>query len=265
MIKVSVITASYNGAKFIRRAIESVIAQDLQAKEYIIVDDCSTDETGKIIDAYAKKYDWIKVIHNPKNMERAISRNSAIAQAKGEYIALLDDDDLRCDPSKIRKQAEFLDAHPEHNMVGTDVIFVDEDYNKLDQYVIIRNDDKGIRKNFLKSNQFIICAAVMVRKTALERVGGFVDGEFLAEDYDLALKLGTTWKMANLPEKMIWCMNRSGNTSNRNTFKLERKSLQVAWKHRHDYPRAYRSIFSRLLSLIIPKKIYEWKARLLKM
>ncbi|PID34790.1 MAG: hypothetical protein CR971_01440 [candidate division SR1 bacterium] len=264
MTKVSVITTSYNGAKFIKKAIESVIVQDLEAKEYIIVDDCSTDETGKIIDVYAKKYDWIKVIHNPKNMERAISRNTAIAEAKGEYIAFLDDDDVWCNPTKLKKQVEFLEKHPHHSMVGTHVFFVDEHYNKTGKYIIIKEHDTPIRNTLLKSNQFIF-ATVMCRKNDLQKVGGFVDGEFLAEDYELWLKLGKLGKFANLKQKMVWYMDRMHNTSNRNTFKLERKSLQVAWKYRHDYPRAYRSIFSRLLSLIIPKKIYEWKAKLLKM
>lgn len=127
---VTIVTASYNGANFIHRAIKSVIDQDFVKKEYIIVNDCSTDDTGKIIDDYAKKYDRIKVIHNPKNMERAISRNIAITKAQGEYIAFLDDDDLWSDTTKLSKQIDFLERHPHHSMVGTHIEYIDEKYHK---------------------------------------------------------------------------------------------------------------------------------------
>ena len=109
---VSIITPSYNTAKFIRKTIESVQAQTYQNWEMIIVDDCSSDNTDDVVAGYL--YDKrIKYIKNKKNFGAAGSRNRALREAQGKWIAFLDSDDL-WSPEKLEKQIDFMQKNGYH-------------------------------------------------------------------------------------------------------------------------------------------------------
>lgn len=103
---VSIITPSYNTARYIERTIESVKAQTYQNWEMIIVDDCSTDDTDSVVLPYLKD-ERIKYIKNEVNSGAAVSRNRALREAGGKWIAFLDSDDLWA-PEKLEKQISFM-------------------------------------------------------------------------------------------------------------------------------------------------------------
>jgi glycosyltransferase involved in cell wall biosynthesis len=107
---VSIITPSYNTFQFIGETIESVLAQDYQAWEMIIVDDNSTDKSNELIRGYVKKDDRIKFIQNKENLGAAVSRNLGIEKAAGRFIAFLDSDDLWL-PKKLTQQLDFMLRH----------------------------------------------------------------------------------------------------------------------------------------------------------
>lgn len=102
---VSVIMPSYNTERFIKSTIESVLCQSYGNLELIIVDDCSTDKTDEVVAAFTDPR--IKYIKNEKNSGAAVSRNRALREAKGKYVAFLDSDDLWT-PDKLEKQIEFM-------------------------------------------------------------------------------------------------------------------------------------------------------------
>lgn len=103
---VSIITPTYNSSEFIEETIYSVLNQTYENWELILVDDCSSDNTIKLISNFAEKDKRILILKNEKNEGAAISRNKAIKIAKGRFIAFLDSDDLWF-PSKLEKQVEF--------------------------------------------------------------------------------------------------------------------------------------------------------------
>lgn len=103
---VSIIMPSYNTGRFIKDTIESVLAQSYTNWELIIVDDCSTDDTDQIIERYLTD-DRIIYIKNETNSGAALSRNRALREAKGKWIAFLDSDDL-WEPLKLEKQIAFM-------------------------------------------------------------------------------------------------------------------------------------------------------------
>lgn len=103
---VSIITPSYNTAAFIGETIESVQAQTYQNWEMIIVDDCSTDDTDAVVKDYLSDK-RIRYLKNDTNSGAAISRNRALREAKGKWIAFLDSDDLWM-PEKLEKQISFM-------------------------------------------------------------------------------------------------------------------------------------------------------------
>lgn len=91
--KLSIIMTAYNVADYISSSIDSVIAQTNRNFDLIIVDDCSTDQTQKIIRSYAQKYDWISVICHAQNFGVSTARNTGLKNADGEFITFIDGDD----------------------------------------------------------------------------------------------------------------------------------------------------------------------------
>ena len=104
---VSIIMPSYNTAQYISKAIKSVINQTYTEWELIIVDDCSTDNTYEILDKECLENSKIRFFKNPKNYGAAVSRNKALKEARGRWIAFLDSDDLWL-PQKLEKQIRFM-------------------------------------------------------------------------------------------------------------------------------------------------------------
>lgn len=107
---VSIITPSFNSAKFIAETIQSVQNQTYQYWEMIIVDDCSTDETFSIIQEIANKDSRIQLIKLEKNSGTGIARSTALEKATGKFVAFLDADDL-WKPKKLDKQLDFMKAN----------------------------------------------------------------------------------------------------------------------------------------------------------
>src|SRR5690625_4737905 len=103
---VSIITPAYNAERFIGETIESVLEQTYTNWEMIIVDDASTDQTAKIVQDYMKKDARIRFIQLNKNEGSAVARNTAMREAKGQYLAFLDSDDLWFE-HKLEKQLRF--------------------------------------------------------------------------------------------------------------------------------------------------------------
>ena len=106
---VSIIMPSYNTGKYIYSAIESVVAQSYADWELIIVDDCSSDDTDEIVKPFLLDQ-RIKYLKNEKNSGAAVSRNRALREAKGRWIAFLDSDDL-WKPEKLAKQISFMERN----------------------------------------------------------------------------------------------------------------------------------------------------------
>lgn len=120
---VSIVMPSFNTAPFIAESIQSVLAQSYKDWELIIVDDCSTDNSDEVVKPYLND-ERIKYLKNEKNSGAAVSRNRALREAKGRWIAFLDSDDLWM-PDKLEKQIQFMERNGYHfsytNYAETDV------------------------------------------------------------------------------------------------------------------------------------------------
>lgn len=128
---VSVIMPTYNCSRFIRESIDSVLAQSYQRWELIIVDDCSTDKTEDIVCAYTDKR--IRYIRNDEKRGAALTRNMALQEAQGRYIAFLDADDLWL-PEKLEKQVAFMEKNG-YAFTYHAYTEIDEDSNPLGIHV----------------------------------------------------------------------------------------------------------------------------------
>lgn len=127
--KVSIIMPAYNCQKFIGKAVESVQKQSYTDWELLIVNDCSTDDTVEIIKAMMDKDNRIKLFHNSKQSGAAASRNRAVKNATGKYIAFLDSDDVWVS-DKLSKQIQFMEKN-KYYFTCTSYDKIDEQDNKL--------------------------------------------------------------------------------------------------------------------------------------
>ena len=162
---ISVITPAFNAEKCISAAIQSVIGQTYQNWEMLIVDDCSSDNTVDVVEKFCALDSRIKLIRHLKNQGVATARNTALAQAKGAYIAFLDSDDMWM-PQKLYLQYRFME---ENGYAFT--------YTAYQKY-ISKSEGKGkviaVPKRMTRTaifyNTVIACLTVMINK---EKVGSF--------------------------------------------------------------------------------------------
>ena len=154
---VSIITPVYKCEKLISETIECVIKQTYTNWEMLLVDDCSPDDSAKIIKEYAKNDKRIKYIKLKENSGAAIARNTALENSKGRFIAYLDSDDL-WKPEKLEKQVNFM---LENNYVFTctDYEKIDENGNSLNKIIKI---PKKVNYNLFLRNTIIQTVGVMV-------------------------------------------------------------------------------------------------------
>lgn len=180
-MEISVIIPTYNCAQYLPKAIESVLNQKFKNYEIIVIDDGSQDSTKNVIKHYQK---YIQYVYYQENHGVSYARNIGIKKAQGKYIAFLDADDLWLS-DKLKIQIECFEKYPEIGLVFSDVIVLDE--NKEEKKYKIRNFKKNIES--LIQNNFITTSSVMIKKECFEKVGMFNTNFFIAEDYDLWLRI----------------------------------------------------------------------------
>ena len=194
--KVSAIITTYNRACLLPRAVSSVLSQTYDDYEVIIVDDCSTDDTQQVVDAITDSR--IRHIRHEVNKGVSAARNTGIANARGEYIAFLDDDDEWL-PTRLAKQSALMDAAPPK--VG----FV---YGWMDAVYGPSGPREPLDHLAAEGNIFseMICLrgspnpTLLARASAVRDVGGFDESVIVAEDLEFMCRLSRKWEAINLPE-----------------------------------------------------------------
>lgn len=230
MPTVSVILPVFNGIPYLEAAIRSVLDQTFQDFELIIIDDGSIDNSASVIGMFNNP----KIqFHQQPNQGLAATLNRGISLAKGKYIARQDQDDV-CFPLRLQKQVAFLDMNPNVAMVGTSAeIWVG---NKWSNRLLTHPaDDASIRFGLLFDNYFVH-SSVMIRRSVLEKVGGYSEDKSRQppEDYELWSRVMRSNKVANLPEVLMVyrevpsSMSRVGVTPfMRNLVKISAEN--IAW------------------------------------
>src|SRR5512139_2307009 len=151
MPKISVLMLTYNRPQLIGRAIESVIRQDFQDWELIVVQDGDQAFTIETMQAWEKRDERIRYFRRTKGGNIADATNYGLARAQGDYIAILDDDDYWPAADKLTRQAAFLDANPDYAGCGGGVIVIDEQGREKLRYLKPEQDGL-IRKAALFAN-----------------------------------------------------------------------------------------------------------------
>lgn len=232
--KVSVLMATWNRAGMLARSIESVRAQTFADWELIIADDGSTDGTSKVVAEWMKREPRIAYARSEANEGISKNYNRGLNIARGEYVAMIDDDDPWCDHQKLEKQVTFLDAHPECVGCGGGVIVVDGEGKELYRYLKPRTDE-AIRARMLFSNP-MANSTTMFRRRAGEAVGWYDETIRYSGDRDFWLKMGLAGKLYNFPDYFSWYAMTGANTSIAKIRPHLKASLMVMRRYRNNYP-----------------------------
>ena len=207
---VSIVMPSYNCEEFIAESIESVLNQTYSQWELLIVDDCSSDKTVQIAQKYADSDDRIKILKNSKNSGAAISRNYALREAKGRWIAFLDSDDLWVS-TKLERQIKFMKENDYH-FSFTAYTQIDENGDELRIRI---TGPRSVGKVKMHMFNFFGCLSVMYDA----KLTGVILIENLKKrnDYAIWLKVSKFAKAYFLNEDLAVYRVRKGNSlSDRN-------------------------------------------------
>lgn len=239
---VSILMLTYNRAHFIKVAISSVIEQDYQNWELIIIDDGSTDNTETVIKNFSDPR--IKYIKHQENAGLFARRQESISYTQGKYTAILDSDDLWIDSTKLSEQVKFLEDNSDHVAVGTFITIISEAGTTIGskQYA---QSDSAIRAKILISNQFTH-SSLMFRTKTINQTCGYQPT--LAEDLELILQLGKVGKLANLP--FLHTAHRVHTKSeNDHGVKMATAVKNIIKIHGHYYPNYHLAKIASLLRL----------------
>ncbi|MBE5978966.1 MAG: glycosyltransferase [Paenibacillaceae bacterium] len=231
MPKISVIMPLYNAEQFVSKAIESILQQSYKDFELLIVDDCSTDNSLDIVSKIRDSR--IKIVRNEKNEGISFSRNRGLALASGEYIALMDDDDLTV-PFRFDTQVNYLNVHSDIDVVGGRHCIIDENdqiirtcgeplnnplYIRADMmlYDSVANGSAMFRADFIKRNRI-----------------NYHDGWLGMEDYHFWIQCSARGRITNLSENLLY-WRKSGNNETVRRQNLQSKERSEKFSNLHKY------------------------------
>jgi hypothetical protein len=190
----------FNGERFLREAIESILSQTFTDFEFIIVNDGSTDGTASILDLYARSDPRVRV-YQQENRGQCASDNRGCALARGKYIARMDADDVSV-PNRLERQVGFLEKREKVGLLGGAVEIID-DGGRLIYLEQPPLEDESIRAAFRSYSNPIFHPAVVMRKQAFDATAGYRAQFLRAEDIDLWLRIIEGWRVANLSEVVL--------------------------------------------------------------
>jgi len=215
--RVTVFIPTYNREAHIADAVGSVLAQTFADFELLVIDDGSSDGTVAVVESFHDPR--IVVARHEQNQGIPRTRNHALALARGEYLANLDSDDL-CHPRRLERQVAFLDAHPDHAVVGTWGRDVDEGGRRRRR---VRREP--LRAADVDVHLLFRCAlrnrSVMLR-TAVAREYGYDEAFTRCQDYELHARMAAHHRLANLPEVLVYARQHEGRFT-RATWELGRE------------------------------------------
>jgi teichuronic acid biosynthesis glycosyltransferase TuaG len=216
MSSVSVIIPAHNAAPFIRESVDSALAQTHRDVEVIVVDDKSTDDTPRILQEYGGR---ITVLHQ-RNGSAAASRNAGAKIAAGDWLALLDADDV-WEPTKLERQ--LASATATFSYTNRTNFGSRGDVPELQSDVTTMHDGDIFMPLLLYGN-FITSSSVLVRRHIFERLGGFSTALKNAEDWDLWLRIAEHHRVTYCPEPLVrYRFHAGGKSRNHRAMAVARR------------------------------------------
>lgn len=251
----------YNCERTLAESIDSIINQTFSDWELILCNDGSTDNTYDIALEYKNKYtDKIILLNNTSNLGLNATLNKCLKASKGEYIARMDGDDIAL-PTRLEKEVDFLDNHPEYAIVSTPMIFFDEYGDWGRSYSI----EKPTKKDFIKHSPVFCHAPSMIRKHAFTDVNGYTEDKRMLrfEDVNLWYKLYSKGYIGYNLNEPLYKMRDDVNAYKRRSLKSRLNGVYVTYIGFklfkfpfYLYIYVFIDLIKHIIKGLIPQKIY---------
>ena len=197
---VSIVLPTYNRARLLRRAVQSILNQTYQNFEVIVVDDCSSDNTENVVKSFCDER--IRYIRHERNRGAASARNTGIKTAKGEYVAFQDSDDEWL-PGKLEKQMKaFGSGSSNLGVVYTGFWLIDQNRKTLCPPSFVKQTDGEIHDALLEIN-FVSTPTAVVRKECFEKAGMFDENLPRLQEWELWLRISKHYCFKHINEPLV--------------------------------------------------------------
>lgn len=253
---VSVVIPAYNAAWCIRKAIDSVLAQEFRDFELLVVNDGSTDDTADVLATYG---DAIQVVPQ-RNGGLANARNAGIRESRGEFVAFLDADDWWLS-GKLTRQVDLLRTRPSIGFASTAARVEDPDGRLLNVWACTACTGPFLPRLFGANGDVAGSgSAVMARRRLFVEVGGFDESLRSLEDVDMWMRLAAVVDYACIDEPLAVVIKRPGSMS-RNLEVMKDASVRVMTKNRHLLPDGLQGAYWRKCMAGVHGDFAKWRYR----
>lgn len=243
--KVSVIIPTYNREQKIQYAIRSVLRQAYQNFEIIIVDDGSTDNTEQLIEDLQKKDSRVKYLKQENSGGTSKPRNLGISKSRGKYLAFLDSDDEWME-TKLEKQLELFRNSDDPNLgfVACNAIII----NKREESKIYSLPKyKNYFKEFLTRTIITSCSSVVIKKSVINKVGGFDENLKTGVDWEMWIRISKSFNFNFVDEPLIKYYVHKNNISSPSNIAKREKDLRYIFEKYKPYYKKHPLIYSKKL------------------
>lgn len=234
-MKVSVVIASYNHEQYVARALESVLGQSFQDFEIVLTDDASTDRTFEI----AQGFDDARIhcVKSPRNRGTSATYNACIARARGDYIAVLNSDDLFV-PEKLARQVQILDQMPSVGAVFTEALLIDESERPhhglpggAAGFKAPNRTRQAWLRNFFENGNSLCHPSVMIRRAVHAQVGVYDPRLIQVHDFDMWIRLCMRHEIHVIAEPLTFFRVRDNEANANNT--RPGTVARIDWEYEH--------------------------------
>lgn len=219
MPRVSILLTCYNHLAYLPAAWEGIANQTYRDFEVIAIDDGSADGAREWLSNQAPDFP-LELQFNENNLGTYASLNAGLARAKGDFIAILNDDDVWM-PEKLERQLALMEANPEVGLVHTDGFFIDGQGQRMEGsplgFEFPRTETGDVLLDLIYQNK-IIASAALVRRTCFQELGGFNESYFGSGDWEMWLRIAEKWRVGYVDEALTLYRVHGANASH----KLER-------------------------------------------
>jgi glycosyltransferase involved in cell wall biosynthesis len=255
MVTVSVVIPTYDDAESLPDSIDSVLDQTLSDLELLIVDDCSEDDTPRVVREYTDPR--ITYVRHGENSGGSAARNTGIRLSEGEYIAFLDSDDT-WHPTKLEKQVSCLESRSDDWIA----VYCDAEYQSegvIDRVLELYKDLTGVGRGHEGSEELIerlimaeafvaAGSTLLARSECVKRIGGFDEAFVRHQDWEFLIRLLEHGKCAYVDERLV-SIDRSGSTSPDKRLAAKEMFLETFSEQIERHPASARNIENRHMYL----------------
>ena len=234
---VSIGIPTYNGAKYLRESVESVLGQTCRDFELVLIDDASSDETWAIAQAYARMDPRVLAIRNSKTLGLVANFNQCIELTKGRYVCVWHQDDVMT-PQNIEKKVALLEANPQVGFVHSNILMIDDDGQILSEHWESDSRQDCVCPGtdfFLKMIQpgknYVCCPSVLARRECYDKLGYFRKELFFTCDWEMWMRLSLYYDVGCLGAPLIHFRRHTGSESYRIEGTIAEIEQELLAKH----------------------------------